>query len=743
MTSTIAERADLARAVDLAGTLFRPAVLEELHAQVPDAWRQVTFQTERPPLRERVRSTRNRHFSLATLPEVAQREAQWVMWHWAQRGRRLVGVEVLTTLFRTLQQINAHREQSGLPALVSLTEFDLQGTVRFRRQDFQRRSARLPSVATTTQFRRALGELQAPLLLRYSQLQWWEHGFWRADDDARIPISATSPYRGYTLNLTAIRPSWLREATRLMLRDGLTRNTLSWTTAVTYGQLLTQSGGWLQGHDEHGPLLAADGAGVRGYTNRLIAGVRSTPRADGTLPSPDGLRRQQHVLQAVFTYAYDNSHELAQLSGDRRWLQLYPEHLRLWSPAAIVVKKRPDTADERSYLPDVDLADLLADLDVLGMPRTATKTVTVRGQSKVVHGLGHPQAMRAWLLQQLCGRRASEIMLLEFDPLHQPGLASTGEQGEQDKQPLVKLRYGQVKVEGVDTTIFVGQDVVQIVREQQAWVRAHLRLPQDQPDPPWLFIKLRANQHGTSFWNGHAYRSALHKLDRLLDKTDQSGRPLRYARTHRLRHTKATDLLNAGAPIHVVQRYLGHRTPTMTTRYAKTLEATAEREFLRTQKLRRDGNPLGIEPADLYALLHLDKRTDRVLPTGYCLLPPVKTCGKGNACYSCDEYATDVTYLDEHQDQLARTRELITTRQRLFHDRTGTEMSPDNVWLRERLIEIASLEAIIKTLTSQADAPRAARGGAHGRTAVLLDTTPRSASRFHDDAPSSNPGQER
>jgi len=30
-----------------------------------------------------------------------------------------------------------------------------------------------------------------------------------------------------------------------------------------------------------------------------------------------------------------------------------------------------------------------------------------------------------------------------------------------------------------------------------------------------------------------------------------------FQRTHRMRHTKATDLLNAGVPIHVVQRYMG------------------------------------------------------------------------------------------------------------------------------------------------------------------------------------------
>ena len=42
---------------------------------------------------------------------------------------------------------------------------------------------------------------------------------------------------------------------------------------------------------------------------------------------------------------------------------------------------------------------------------------------------------------------------------------------------------------------------------------------------------------------------------------DSTGRMVDFQRTHRFRHTRATSLLNAGVPIHVVQRYLGHLRP--------------------------------------------------------------------------------------------------------------------------------------------------------------------------------------
>jgi len=86
----------------------------------------------------------------------------------------------------------------------------------------------------------------------------------------------------------------------------------------------------------------------------------------------------------------------------------------------------------------------------------------------------------------------------------------------------------------------------------------------------------------------------------------------------------------------------------MTMHYAQTLQKTHEREFLRYKKITADGRQLELDPRDLYDLLELDKRADRVLPNGLCLLPPRQACERGNACLTCDKFATDATYLAEH-----------------------------------------------------------------------------------------------
>lgn len=58
---------------------------------------------------------------------------------------------------------------------------------------------------------------------------------------------------------------------------------------------------------------------------------------------------------------------------------------------------------------------------------------------------------------------------------------------------------------------------------------------------------------------------------------------------------------------------------------------------------------------DMLDLVQLDRRTDRILPNGYCLLPSTRSCDKGNACHGCDHFATDRTFLPDIQRQLAET----------------------------------------------------------------------------------------
>jgi hypothetical protein len=107
-------------------------------------------------------------------------------------------------------------------------------------------------------------------------------------------------------------------------------------------------------------------------------------------------------------------------------------------------------------------------------------------------------------------------------------------------------------------------------------------------------------------------------------------------------------------------------------------------------------------------LIQLDKRADRVLPNGWCTLPPKQLCDKGNACLTCAKFVTDVTHGPELRRQLEDTERLVASRQEAFNAKYGAPMGEDNVWLQGRRQEIGSLNRILLSITDITD--RAVRG---------------------------------
>ena len=153
------------------------------------------------------------------------------------------------------------------------------------------------------------------------------------------------------------------------------------------------------------------------------------------------------------------------------------------------------------------------------------------GTVSVIKGLGDPQAARIWLLQALTGRRASEILMLDYQPLQPiPGAERPTESDDPDGF-VAKLRYQQTKVDGVVPTILVEQAVVNVIITQQRWLAdtyPHLQ-------PKYLFIGIKQNLAGRQPRPYASYHVSLTKLDRLHGLTDAAGNPLRFSQTHRLR----------------------------------------------------------------------------------------------------------------------------------------------------------------------------------------------------------------
>ncbi|MED7931994.1 site-specific integrase [Nonomuraea sp. LP-02] len=243
-------------------------------------------------------------------------------------------------------------------------------------------------------------------------------------------------------------------------------------------------------------------------------------------------------------------------------------------------------------------------------------------------------------------------LLMDFEPLS-PLLHTTPEAkdaAESGDGFVARLAYQQTKIEtSQPATIPVDAEIVAIFRAQQEVARQMLNEQKSGVEilPRYLFLRTRGNRLGRHPYPAETYQSRLRELTQRLNVTDSMGQPVHISQTHRFRHTRATDLINAGVPIHVVMRYFGHLTPAMTMHYAMTRSEAAEREFLRYKKITADGRVAHDDPSDMFDLLHLDQRADRILPNGWCLLPPRQVCAMGNACLTCDEFVTDASHRDD------------------------------------------------------------------------------------------------
>ncbi|MFT9730901.1 tyrosine-type recombinase/integrase [Mycobacteroides abscessus] len=680
--------------------------------QVPPLWRTLRYRIDAAPFNTvfayngRYLADPSGHdFTVADVPERFNQEMAWWVWLCGHEGIRKIEPAMFTWCGQAIAAATAEYRHQHRREPVSIADLPVETIVRAAVVRFERRNKRLPSPGVRRTVTGLIEGLHLYVSVRATTAPWWSFDMWDLQADPRIPRREHEPGHDKVIKLAAIEPVWLREGIRFWLRTAVSAELLRWSSAAARARDIGRHlGPFLTERTITEPFICPDRAQLRliftefaDYLNSPAAAARP-----GTRPSAHAVQSAQTQVQAFYTFMVDHADEAAAATGYPGWSQLTDTHTRLWGPA--FRSRSTNAGRDLTWYSTSDLQQMLCYLDVLGADRGAPVAITHPDNTvSVIAGLGDPQAARIWLLQALTGRRASEILMLDFDPLQPiPGAERPLPESHDTADPadpdafVAKLRYQQTKVDGVVPTILVEQAVVNIIAEQQAWLAR--RYP--QMTPKYLFLGRRHHHQGARPRNYSSYSVALAALDRIHGLTDSTGKPLRFSQTHRLRHTRATELLNDGVPIHVVQRYLGHASPEMTLRYAATLAATAEAEFLRHKKIGAHGTDITISPADIYDMTQLAQRTDRVLPNGVCLLPPLKSCDKGNACLSCGHFATDATHLAELTDQRSKTLSLIEVRRQQFRERTGRDLTDDNVWVGQRRHEIASLNAIIERLNN-------------------------------------------
>lgn len=694
--------------------------LEGLWATVPESMRLSCFAESTVPARYAgafcYDGTFRAGVDLSALPQPMRREVAWCVFRIIELGGK-IPTPALSMLVRRLGEVLADRGGQASASLLGLSERQWCQQIQHA---VHRRTAQLPAAATMNNIRGLLTRMTRLLATALDTGPWWQRDQWNPVEDNRIPLRDHEPMGRYAVRFDRIGTPWLRRGLQWHCKVGLDTAVLSWSTVHRRIVAVKEFDAFLHGRQIGGPRLADHPTGVRALMLDFLGHLRtrqvSRGRRAGQRLSPASVQRLASDVEQFYLFMADNKDTAAAALAEPGWLRLGAEHAGFYRRGELPGKQPPRL--DGQVIDDDAMTQIMRGLHLLG--------------ATAEHGgFGDEQAMRITLLVALLGRRISEICLLDPDPLlpllpltaaGQPDTATNSDA----QAPVAKLRYQQTKIDGAPNTIFVHAEVVAIIREQQQWANRYFA-EHGTPGktPKYLFLATQMNRNGDRPYTDRTLRSLLTELAGRLDVRDSAGAVVDFNRTHRFRHTVATSLLNAGVPLHVLQRYLGHLTPTMSMTYAQTLQSTAEREFLRYRKVTADARELDIDPRDLYDMLELDRRTDRILPNGWCLLPPRQVCVKGNACLTCDKFATDATFLPELHTQKVRTAQLIDDRRAAFKARTGQEIGDDNVWLAGRRQEHDAISRIIVKLehTRLADGTvQAVRGaGVAARTDTITD----------------------
>lgn len=309
-------------------------------------------------------------------------------------------------------------------------------------------------------------------------------------------------------------------------------------------------------------------------------------------------------------------------------------------------------------------------------PRFIPEEVMVQ-LNENLNGLPQPYRRMALILQEV-GMRITELCRMPFDCLLQ------------DAQGDFILRYYQYKMKK-EHSVPISREIAAVIQEQQKSVRARYG------NYPYLFPAKNRWQRGEASKH-RTFSDALNRLAFQKNICDNAGTLWRF-QSHQFRHTVGTRMVNLGVPQHIIQRYLGHETPEMTSTYAHIHDQTLKEEFAKFKSKIVDVTGKTILPKDISVegpeFQWFKKNVlAQALPNGSCALPVVAgECPHANACLTCVHFRTDTRFLDEHQKQYEHTQHFL-------------EVARANGWTRQ--VEMnervkTNLEAIIKSLGEDAD----------------------------------------
>ena len=314
----------------------------------------------------------------------------------------------------------------------------------------------------------------------------------------------------------------------------------------------------------------------------------------------------------------------------------------------------------RNFLDDITLwgwADrparqLLFAVDVPRLPRPLPRALPPDDDTALLAAIGDlddPFARCGLLVLRHAGLRLGEVLDLELDAVVDYGPAGT----------WLRVPLGKLKTERsvpLDDVTVAALDGWAATRGQQ---RA---IPHPQTGRPTDFL-FTAQGRRLGPWR---IRSGLDRAAADAGLLADPGTPARVT-PHRLRHTYATSLANAGMSLQALMALLGHVTPEMTLRYARLASPTLRAAYdeAMTKARRRLPVVAAGRPAvpSKVAWLQSEFLKTRVAH-GYCSRHlAADACPYANICEQCDNFVPAPEHADVLAAQLTDIRVLQTDAQ--------------------------------------------------------------------------------
>lgn len=188
-----------------------------------------------------------------------------------------------------------------------------------------------------------------------------------------------------------------------------------------------------------------------------------------------------------------------------------------------------------------------------------------------------------------------------------------------------------------------------------------------------LFPRVTGNPLGQRSYAYGTFRDRLNDWLTRCDVRDEHGQRV-HVTTHQFRHTLGTRMINNGVPQPVVQEWLNHRSPQMTAHYARLRHDTMRREWQAYRdRITITGDIVVLDPdapaTQAEWMKHNIHTASESLPNGYCGRPLQRECEVPNACLTCTDFLTDVSFLPIHEEQHAATLALIKSAEGSGHRR--------------------------------------------------------------------------